>query len=171
MVFKKCVFFVLSVLLCATVFAQTAPKKVLTAKDVDVFVAKFEAINAEFEALGDKYDNLIGDQDGQTSFSAVLAQTRSVTVPAEIQTILKKHGFGDNGFEKFMVISLGCSALEMERVMDEEMKGVEITAEMKPYFETAKVQITEMKAAFHPDDLKLIKAKQDKIITLLGSEE
>jgi hypothetical protein len=162
-----------AVLLClgSLLFAQGAPKKVLTPKDVDAFIANYPAMQKEFDALGDKYNDLLGDGEDGGSYAAVLAQARSAEVPAEIKAILKKYGFGENGFEKLIVITLGCSALEMDRVLSEQAADPDMTADMLSYMDGAKAQVAQMKEAVHKDDLAVIKPKQAKIVEMLGIEE
>jgi len=160
--------------LAALSFAQApAAKKILTAKDVDVFVAKYPAIEADFEALGDKYDDLLSPDMDDTSamdFGSVIAQARATKVPAEITAILRKHGLGDNGFEKIMVITFGFMTLEWERVMNEQLSDPAMTPEMKSYMAGASEQVNEMKASIHKDDLALISSKRTGIAGIIGED-
>lgn len=172
---KKFLSFAVFVLvLCSLSVAQTtAPKKVLTAKDIDIFVAKYPAIEADFEALGDKYDDLLDTDIGDPSlgsFGAAIAQARATKVPAEIAAILKKHGLGENGFEKIMVISFGFVSLEMENVVKEQVNAPGMTSEMKSYMDGALMQVNEMKASIHKDDLALIASKRAGIAEVLGED-
>ena len=165
--FKKTLSVLIFICACTLVFAQTAPKKVLSVKDIDGFIKNYAAMDSEFTALGNMYENLIEPGTEEETLGSAITRARTTKAPPEIQAIIKKYGFGDNGFEKIMVITFGCSALEMDRAMDEQTAGIEMTPEMKGYLDTAKAQIAEMKAAFDPADLKLIQSKQDEIITLL----
>ncbi len=166
----------LAIFACMAVLlsAQTpAPKKVLTAKDVDIFVAKYPAIEADFEALGDKYDDLLETDmsDPSTgSFGTAIAQVRATKVPAEIAAILKKHGLGENGFEKIMVISFGFVSLEMENAVKEQVNAPGMTPEMKSYMDGALMQVEEMKSSIHKDDLALIASKRAGIAEVLGDD-
>lgn len=161
---------VVLLLLGAMLFGQTAPKKVLAAGDVDSFITNFSAMSAEFDALGNSYEDLIppgaAEEDG-ISYSSLIAQVRATAVPSEVKAILKKYGLGENGFEKIMVITLGCTALEMDRIVTLQSSDPSVPQEMKGYFDGAKSQIAEMKSAIHPDDLALIKSKLATIIELL----
>lgn len=156
---------------CSVLAAQATPKKVLLAQDVINFVSTYEAMDADFTALGDKYDNLIGDMEEGESLASAITRARSIHAPVEITMILKKYGYGDNGFEKLMVITFGCSALAMDQAITEQTANIEMTPEMKEYIESARSQVTEMLSAIHTDDLALIRSKQDAIVALLGTDE
>lgn len=162
---------VLIACVCSVLVAQATPKKVLLAQDVNNFVSTYDAMDADFASLGDKYDNLIGDMEEGESLSSAITRARSIQAPAEITMILKKYGYGDNGFEKLMVITFGCSALAMDQAITEQTAGIEMTTEMKEYMDTARSQVTEMLSAIHTDDLALIRSKQDAITALLGTDE
>ncbi len=169
MLIKKILAVTVSFCLCAALSAQAAPKKVLTARDVDNFAANYTAMNVDFDALGDKFDNLIEPGTDGESLGLAIARARSTKAPPEIQAILKKYGYDDNGFEKIMVITFGCSALAMESAMNEQLQDVQMTPEMKVYLDSAKLQVSQMKGAIHPDDLALIQKRQDDIVALLSS--
>ncbi len=170
--------FALTVFFCVAslVFAQaSAPKKVLTSKDIDIFVANYPAIEADFAALGDKYDKLLEPEMDMNmsmddSFSSAVSRARATKVPAEISAILKKHGLGDNGFEKIMVISYGFMTLEWERAIDEQLSAPGMTPEMKSYMAGASEPVYEMKKTIHKDDLALISTKRTALSGVLADD-
>jgi hypothetical protein len=162
----------------SSIFAQAAPKKVLSSKDVESFATNFEALNGDLDALGDKYDSLFAT-DENASPSEILIKLRSTKVPQEIQAILKKNGLGENGFEKLMIITIGFSALEMETYLNEQQAQYGNSPEIQPYIDQGMTQVKELKAAIHKDDLALLESKHDLLYPLLmadtaagdGSEE
>lgn len=170
--FKKVIVTIVFIMcVCVVLTAQEAPKKVLVVQDVNNFVSTYASMDADFAALGDKYNNLIGDMQEGESLGAAITRARTIQAPSEIIAILKKYGYGDNGFEKLMVITFGCSALAMDQAINEQTAGIEMTTEMKEYMDTARGQVKEMLSAIHTDDLALIRSKQDAITALLGTDE
>ena len=158
----------LSLLLLATasLSAQTPPKKVLSAKDIDSFAANFEALNADLDAVGGKYDDIFGS-DGNESPSQILAKLRATKIPAEIQDILRKHGLGENGFEKLMIITIGFSALEMETYLNDQRVQYGDSPDAQPYIDQGMAQVKELKAAISKDDLNLLASKRDLLYPLM----
>lgn len=156
---KKVVSLSLILFLCAAAFAQNPPR-VLAQKDVDAFVANFAAINADIDALGDKYDEFFSGGDEDAGIEQFYAAIHSSKVPAEVAAIFKKYGLGDNGFEKAMVISVGFSALESEGTLKQQieesgMDGAE--------FEGAFGWIASIKTTLHKDDLALVNSNRDAL--------
>ncbi len=148
--------------------AQTAPKKVLTGKDIDVFVENFDKIESELNALGDKYEDYfkteIEPEDGQMpSPGKTIALMRAKEVPAEVKAVFKRHGLGDNGFEKIIVISAGFGALEMESAIRSQEQEYAEFPDMATYLEAAKSQVAELKASVHKDDLSLLSSRADEL--------
>ena len=173
---KKIIASVLLFSLAFASFAQTAPKKVLSAKDVDAFIANHAAIESDLEALGDKYDkyfNIPGmdQEDPQNAaapgsvpdMSAAINALRATKVPAEVQAIMQKHGMGDNGFEKYIVISYGFGALYLEKMLKMQSTAQAQTPEMKPYLDQAQQSVAQMKATVHSSDLALVSARLDDL--------
>jgi hypothetical protein len=177
---KKPLFAVLSLALSlllvsqTALFAQSAPKKVLSSKDIDAFAANFETLNGDLDALGDKYESVFAADENATP-AEILAKLRTTKVPPEIQSILKKNGLGENGFEKLMVITIGFSALEMESYLNDQQAQYGSSPEFQPYLDKGMTQVKELKAAIHADDLALLTAKHDVLYPLLmadaGAEE
>jgi hypothetical protein len=158
-------------LVCAS-FAQTAPKKILSAKDVDAFIANHAAIETDLEALGDKYDkyfdipgvNPAPNQGGAVpDMAAEINALRATKVPAEVQSIMQKHGMGDNGFEKYIVISYGFGALYLEKMLKMQSASQAQTPEMKPYMDQAQQRVAQMKATVNSSDLALVSARLDDL--------
>lgn len=172
---KKPLFAVLSVVLTlllvsqAALFAQSAPKKVLSTKDVEAFAANFETLNGDLDALGDKYESVFAT-DENASPAEILAKLRATKVPSEIQDILKKNGLGENGFEKLMVITIGFSALEMESYLNDQQAQYGSSSEFQPYIDKGMTQVKDLKAAIHADDLALLTAKRDLLYPLLMAD-
>jgi hypothetical protein len=155
--------------------AQTAPKKVLTGKDIDAFVANFDKIEEELEALGDKYDDYfktgVEPEDSQMpSPGKTIALMRAKEVPAEVKSVFKRHGLGDNGFEKMIVISAGFGALEMESAIKSQEQEYAEFPDMATYLEAAKSQVAELKSSIHKDDLSLVSSRADELRVFFADE-
>ena len=159
-------------LVAVSLAAQAAPKKVLSGKDIEAFIANFDGIERDMDALGEKYDEYFEaeDQDGTASPSMIIAQMRARKVPEEVKAILKKHGLGDNGFEKIIVISAGFGALEMDSSIVAQEQEYADYPEMAGYLDQAKQQTSELKASIHKDDLSLISARSNELRTLFDEE-
>lgn len=174
---KKVFIFIALVLAFTQLSAQAAPKKVLTAKEVGSFISNKTALEADLEALGDSYDEYFesayGDSEESMSTdpAVAFAELRSIKIPSEVQAIMKKHGLGDNGFEKFIVITYGFAALYLEKQIDTQLAGQEITPEMKPYVEQMKLVASQMKQGIHTSDLSLISARYDELGKVLETNE
>lgn len=158
------------------VAAETAPEKVLSAKDVDAYIANFDKIQTALDALGDKYDEYFPEsfeeEDGdQMDLSASFRRLRDVKPPAEIDAIMKKNGLGDRGFLKFIVISYGAGIAVMETSFELYSAQYADNAEMMGYFKESMKNVEAMKSAIHPADLKLVTDRQEEIMPLMGIEE
>lgn len=161
--------------LAAQSAGQGAPKKILSAREVGSFIAEKSAIEADLESLGNKYDDFFEDMNPESPDeanpdpSAAIAKLRAMKIPAEIQAVMKKHGLGDNGFEKYLVITYGFGALYLERQIDAELAGQEITPEMKPYVDQMKLVATQMKAGVHSSDMSLISERYDDLFAVMDA--
>ncbi len=156
---KKVVSLSLVLFLCVAAFAQNPPR-VLAQKDIDAFVANFVAINADIDALGDKYDEFFNSGDEDASMEKFYAAIHSAKVPAEVAAIFRKYGLGDNGFEKAMVISVGFSALESEGTLKQQIEESGMDgAEFREAFDW----IASIKATMHKDDLALVNTNRDAL--------
>jgi len=147
--------------LCAAFLlgAQEAPRKVLSDRDVDAFIANAHGIEADLDALGDRYDQsyaLGALASGGTSSPSSFLEYRNVKVPAEVEAVMKKHGLGDGGFEKYLVIAIGFGALFMEQTMAVQLQAYADMPEMQAAMTEARAAAGAMKAAVHPDDLDLL---------------
>jgi hypothetical protein len=169
---KRILALILLPCLCLASFAQTAPKKILSSKDIDAFIANHAAIETDLEALGDKYDKYFdlpgvspaSNQGGAIpDMAAAINALRATKVPAEVQAIMQKRGMGDNGFEKYIVISYGFGALYLEKMLKMQSTAQAQTPEMKPYMDQAQQSVAQMKATVHSSDLALVSARIDDL--------
>jgi hypothetical protein len=164
------------VVLTAQSAGQSAPKKILSAREVGSFISEKSAIEEDLGALGNKYDDYFADMDaGSTDEAnpdplAAFGKLRAMKIPAEIQDVMKKHGLGDNGFEKYIVITYGFGALYLERQIDAQLTGQEITPEMKPYVDQMRLVATQMKAGVHASDINLISDRYDDLFAVMNAE-
>ena len=163
---KKLSAILLFSLISSLAFAQTAPKQVLSEKDVNGFITNYEQIMLAFDEIGDKYDYIFEGIDANDGFSAMI-KMRSIAVPAEIQDILKKNGLGDNGFEKAMVIIQGVGVILMEE--DFESLDAETAADpkIKEYIKQARADMKVLKDSIHSKDFALLTKKKDELLQLL----
>ena len=164
---KKVVSLSLVLFLCVAAFAQNPPR-VLAQKDIDAFVANFAAINADIDALGDKYDEFFDSGDEDASLEKFYAAIHSTKVPAEVAAIFRKYGLGDNGFEKAMVISVGFSALESEGTLNRQIEESGMDgAEFREAFDW----IASIKTTLHKDDLALVGSNRDALRATMVVED
>lgn len=171
--FKKICSLLCLVLFTTTsaVFAQSAPVKVLSAKDVSAFITNFKTIQKDFYAMGDKYEDFFdSDFDDSDNPVQALAHLRTLKVPAEIQSVLKKNGMGDKGFEKFIVITMGVSVLYMIDTMEEQKQNYATQPEMQPYMTVVDEMIQEMRGSIHEADLALLKPRLPELIQIIGDD-
>jgi hypothetical protein len=139
---------------------QNVPK-VLSSTDIDAFIANFNKIDIELSALGDKYDELFsGPED--SSPAVLSAAIHSSEVPPEVQSVFRKYGLGNNGFEKVMVITLGFTLLEMDDMLALQAKDGQ-SADVKASIDAALDQIKGMKSAIHSSDLALVDARREQL--------
>jgi hypothetical protein len=170
---KKIVFVLELVFLCCAVFAEGTPKKVLSARDVDAFIANNEAITADLDRLGDKYNDyfdvaaLEGSAADPAEVRMAIANLRATKVPGEVQSVFKKNGMGDNGFEKYIVIVYGYGSLYFDKMLREQLAGKPVTPEMRPYVDQAAASVDIMKASVHKDDLSLLSSRLNDLIAIL----
>ncbi|MCL2480529.1 MAG: hypothetical protein FWF38_02345 [Spirochaetaceae bacterium] len=164
---KKLSAILLFCLISALAFAQTAPKQVLSEKDINSFIVNYKQIMEAFDLLGDKYDHIFEGIDTSEGFSAMI-KMRSVKVPEEIQNILKKNGLGDNGFEKAMVIIQGTGAI----LVEEDLENLNAEAGKDPriseYIKEARAGIKPLKDSINSKDLDLIKSKKAELFKVLN---
>ena len=152
----------------AMVFAQGAPKKILSASDVDAFVANYEALEADLDALEGKYDYLFDPIDEQmedetADIAGVFGQMRGIDVPAEIRDVFKKHGMGSDGFEKMIVITASYQTLEMDAQMVQFEQQFKDNPDMQPYLDMAKTQNEELKKVLHKGDIAVVKTRLEDL--------
>lgn len=160
----KRLFSLFVMLLCfgAISFAQSAPAKILSDTDIDVFIANFNTIDESMTALGDKYDDYYGDPEDPV---LMLNEFRSKKTPQEIQDIMIANGLGKNGMEKMLIITMGAGAFFIESMLFSEGIDLEANPEMQALVD----QINSLKTAIHADDLELIESRSDEIITFINS--
>ena len=108
---KKLSTTILFCLISAFVFAQTAPRQVLSEQDINNFITNYDKIMQALNVLESKYDYLL--KEIGTDFESMI-KIRTIEMPPEIQNILRANGLGNNGFEKVMVIIQGLTVLQLE---------------------------------------------------------
>lgn len=174
---KRTVIGIFALFMCVSAFAQTEPKKVLSAEDVDAFIVNQVAIQTDLEALGDKYNDYfqLPEGDAETAADGNIADSinrlRSVKIPDEVQEIMRKHGLGDNGFEKYIVISYCFGALYFDQMINMRFSGQTLNPEMQAYMDQMKAGVEQMKASVHANDLALVSTRLADLAAVLGDGE
>jgi len=153
-------------LISSLAFAQTAPKQVLSEKDITGFITNYQKIMDALDALGDKYDHLFKELENSPVFETMI-KMRTIAVPAEVQDILKKNGLGDNGFEKAMVIIQGVGVIFMEEDINSMNAEAAANPKMAEAIKEAKASIKPLKDSINAKDLALINNKKDELYKLL----
>ncbi len=164
---KKLSTIILFCLIGSFAFAQTAPKQVLSEKDINNFIVNYKQIMAAFDALGDKYNYLFKDVEAKPGFESVI-KMRSIAVPEEVQAILKKNGLGDNGFEKAMVIIQGTGVIFMEEDLNSLTNEAGSDPQITEYLKQARNGIKPLKDSINSKDFVLLNNKKDELFKLLN---
>ena len=162
--FKKLATILLFCLISSFAFAQTAPRQVLSERDINNFIANYDRIMDAIDELGDKYDHLfaeLGEADGLQA----LIRIRSIAVPAEIQNILINNGLGENGFEKAMVIIQAIGLIYMEEAID-GMAG-STDPGVAEYIRELRNGIKPLRDSINNNDLALINRRKAELFRLL----
>lgn len=155
------------------IFAQGAPKKILSSRDVSAFITNFAAIESDLEELEDVFDGVL-ESAGFTDESTELESfetMRTLKMPAEIQAVFKKHGMGSNGFEKMVVITTGYSMLEMDEQMKLYADQYQDVAEMEPFLEEVQEVTAALRNSIHDADYTLIESRKADLKFLLYNDE
>jgi hypothetical protein len=153
-------------------FAQGTPAKVLSAKDLDAFIANYAALDAALARLGDRYDSYLDISVPETAsenpaaITESIARLRAAVPPPELSSLMKKYGLGANGVEKYIVISYGFGALYFAKTMNEGFAGKNLTPNLRVYIDENNRTFAAMRAAIHKDDLALIVSRLDALIKL-----
>ncbi len=175
---KLCAFALL--VLASVAFAQTAPKKILTSRDIDTFIAEYEGIEADLSALNGNYDDyfadtaLVDSEGSPVSPDAIrssIAKLRATQLPSEVVAVFKNHGLGDNGFEKYVVIGYGTAIMYFDEAMKEQFAAAGDDPETQAYVDQANVTVDAMRSCLHADDLSLVSLRYAELSSVLESSD
>jgi len=87
-------------------------------------------------------------------------------VNAEVEAILKKHGWDNNYFQKFSAIMMGYAYVNMEK----EMNYDDIPEEQKPMIKQMLDQASQQfKHMVNDKDINLVRSKYSSLKSLLDS--
>lgn len=168
----------------ATLGAQGAPKRVLSPKDIDAFVANFETLSEDIEAIEERYPNLfspegtdVGDGSAEPDAFSVrdvspvedLRAMRATKVPDEVDAVFKKHGLGSNGFEKYIVIVSSVGVIGVLESHDGQRAAYAEYPEMIEYLSQVKTQMEAMKAEIDPADYALVESRKSELMPVFES--
>ena len=165
---KKLSTIILFCLISALAFAQTAPKQILSERDINNFIANYEKITEAIDTLGDKYDHIFAELEDADSEFDMLIKMRSIKMPPEIQNILKANGLGDNGFEKAMVIIQGIMVIFMEDEFASLAAESGADPEVAEYLQYVRDSIKPLKDSINSRDLALLNNKKAELLELLN---
>ena len=159
-------------LLASAAIAQEKPMQILESGDVEHFIETFPKLETDLERYGLRYE----------------ARECNVTIPEALKakddflSILKKHGWDENFFQKFGTIMIGYSSIvygkEMKKAETEFEKSISeidanpnLTAEMKSQFKeqmraaqsALKNQDNTLMKSIHQNDLDMVKPYIEEI--------
>jgi hypothetical protein len=159
-------------LLASAAIAQEKPMQILESGDVEHFIETFPKLETDLERYGLRYE----------------AREGNVTIPEALKakddflSILKKHGWDENFFQKFGTIMIGYSSIvygkEMKKAetdFDKSIKEIDsnpnLTAEMKSQFKeqmraaqsALKNQDNTLMKSIHQNDLDMVKPYIEEI--------
>lgn len=157
---------VLAVFAAGMVAAQQSPKKILGGKDIDAFIANYEALEADLDALEGKYDYIFEDTEEFAEgddLGSTFTKLRAIDVPGEIRDIFKKHGLGSDGFEKMIVITSAFQSLEMDNQVALYREQFKDNPEMASYLDQAEAQNESLRTSMHASDMKLVESRMDDL--------
>lgn len=170
---------IIILLLSSLVIAQEKPRQVLESGDVEHFIDTFPKLEKDFERYGLKYE----------------AREGNVTIPDVVKakddflSILKKHGWDANFFQKFGAIMIGYSTIvygkEMKNAdskLDKSIKEIDdnpnLTPEMKNQLKeqmrlvknAMQEQKVNFKKSIHQNDLDMIKPFVEEIKNVIDKK-
>jgi hypothetical protein len=163
---------IILLLLAFAGIAQEKPIQILESGDVEHFINTFPKLEKDLEKYGLRYE----------------AREGNVTIPEAVKakddflSILKKHGWDENFFQKFGTIMIGYSSIvygkemkkaetEFDRSIREIDSNPNLTAEMKSQFKeqmraaqsALKNQDNTLMKSIHQNDLDLVKPYIEEI--------
>lgn len=160
---KRIVFLLCALLAVSTLaVAQTQVTKILSASDITAMINHGEAIADELDAVELPLDwtaASIMDLEEGDDLVTYVNNLRKTPVSAEVRAIFRKYGLGDNGFEKYIVMTIAIST-EVTRAELEEVKALYA---MMPEGESFTIDLDKMlvrmEETVHPADLQLVRSR------------
>ena len=144
-----------------SVKAQNELKPVLKSADIDRFVNTYKPMAAEFELLGDEFEDEEDSED--MSYDAVLRGFESGLDNNEAVAILEKYGWEKSTYgKKIMAIAMGTSFLMVLSRIDEmpEEQGKAM----------AEIYTKQYTILVHEDDMKLLKSRLTELEAIFSEE-
>ena len=150
------------VLVSSFVVAQAKPAKILSASDITAMVNHGEAIADELDAVEMPVDwtaaSIMNLEEGDDLVTYV-NNLRKTPVSAEVLAIFKKYGLGDNGFEKYIVMTIAIST-EVTRAELEEVKALyALMPEGAAFTADLDTLVLRLEQSIHPADLALVRSR------------
>ena len=169
----------LILLIAFSIAAQEEPKQILESGDVEHFIDTFPKLEKDFEKYGLRYE----------------AREGNVTIPEAVKakdeflSILKKHGWDENFFQKFGAIMIGYSTIvygkemknadsNLERSIKEIDDNQNLTPEMKAQLKeqmrlvksAMQEQKVNLKKSIHQNDLDMVKPFIEEIKNVIDKK-
>lgn len=160
---KRIVFLFGALLAVSTLaVAQTQVTKILSASDITAMINHGDAIADELDAVEVPVDwtaaAFMNMEEGD-DLVTYMNNLRKTPVSAEVRAIFRKYGLGDNGFEKYIVMTIAIST-EVTRAELEEVKALYA---MMPEGESFTIDLDKMlvrmEETVHPADLQLVRSR------------
>ena len=170
---------IILLLLSTLVIAQEKPMQILESGDVEHFINTFPDLEKDLEKYGLRYE----------------AREGNVTIPEAVKakddflSILKKHGWDENFFQKFGAIMIGYSTMvygkEMKNAdtkLDKSIKEIDdnpnLTAEMKTQLKeqmrlvknAMQEQKVNLKKSIHQNDLDMVRPYIEEIKNVIDKK-
>jgi hypothetical protein len=169
----------ISFMIASVVSAVDLPQQVLEPGDVEHFLKTFRLIEKDFENFGVKHNV----HDG------TLTVPESIEAKNQLLEIFKKHGWGEEFFQKAGVILMGYSSIEygrqvkttdseIEKSLKELESNPNLSAEMKKQLKEQMMmakkmmatQDTTFKENIHPADRQMIMSHISELKKVLEEE-
>ncbi|MBL1213798.1 MAG: hypothetical protein HND52_10620 [Ignavibacteriae bacterium] len=169
----------LILLIAFSITGQEEPKQILESGDVEHFIETFPKLEKDFDEYGLRYE----------------AREGNVTIPEAVKakddflSILKKHGWDENFFQKFGAIMLGYSTIvygkEMKTAdskLDRSIKEIDdnpnLTPEMKTQLKeqmrlvksAMEEQKVNLKKSIHQNDLDIVRPYIEEIKNVIDKK-
>lgn len=152
---KKCVLTICLCFFALPLFAQAYNEPLLTPEVLENFIANAEDLVTELELHRSEMEGLNAAVSLESEITP-LKRIMEMEIPSSIDLVFSNHGFGGNGYKKFVIIGFGATVL---MIRNAEELDVPVDTDRKALIDTIAKDI-------HPRDMELIKQYYTRIIEL-----